>query len=198
MIFAMKDSKHLSLTFRFLRYLGFNYSEKEYGNVSICKVLVKIFLNFYHALLQSMMNWVIFEPIAPRMLRPFLLKRMGAKVGKGVFIGDRVVFDLSHSDMIILEDGVSIAGGSRFLCHQRDFSNYFEGSDYNKLGYVVKPIILKKGCLIGMNSFVLPGVTVGEGAIIGAGSLVSKNIPSWTIATGRPARVTKIIPHREY
>lgn len=72
-----------SLTFRFLRFIGLNYSEEEYGDVSLMKVISKFFGNIYHALLQSMMNWVIFEPIAPRMLRPFLLRRMGAKVGKG-------------------------------------------------------------------------------------------------------------------
>jgi acetyltransferase-like isoleucine patch superfamily enzyme len=57
-----------------------------------------------------------------------------------------------------------------------------------KLGYIVKPIVLKKGCLIGMESFVMPGVTVGEGAIVGAGSLVTKDIPAWTVAAGRPAK----------
>ena len=193
----MSEQKKLSFTYKLLRALGFNYSEEEYGDVSLWKVISKFFGNMYHALLQSMMNWVIFEPIAPRMLRPFLLRRMGAKVGKGVFIGDRVVFDLSHSDMITLEDGVSIAGGSRLLCHQRDFSNYFVGGDYNQLGYTIKPITLKKGCLIGMNSFVLPGVTVGEGAIVGAGSLVAKDIPAWTVATGRPAKVVKQIPEKD-
>jgi acetyltransferase-like isoleucine patch superfamily enzyme len=99
--------------------------------------------------------------------------------------------------MITLEDSVSIAGGTRLLCHQRDFSDYFVGSDYMKLDYTIKPIVLKKGCLIGMESFVLPGVTVGEGAIVGAGSLVTKDIPASTIATGRPAKVVKHIPERE-
>jgi acetyltransferase-like isoleucine patch superfamily enzyme len=65
-----------------------------------------------------------------------------------------------------------------------------------KLGYIVKPIVLKKGCLIGMESFVMPGVTVGEGAIVGAGSLVTKDIPAWTVAAGRPAKVLKEIPRR--
>ena len=65
-----------------------------------------------------------------------------------------------------------------------------------QLDYSIKPIILKKGCLIGMESLVLPGVTVGEGAIVGAGSLVTKDIPAWTIATGRPAKVVKQIPQR--
>jgi len=49
---------------------------------------------------------------------------------------------------------------------------------------------------VGMESFVMPGVTIGEGAIVGAGSLVTKDIPAWTIATGRPAKVVKVIPKR--
>ena len=48
-----------------------------------------------------------------------------------------------------------------------------------------------------MESFIMPGVTIGEGAIVGAGSLVTKDIPAWTIATGRPAKVVKEIPHRK-
>ena len=43
----------------------------------------------------------------------------------------------------------------------------------------------------------MPGVTIGEGAVIGAGSLVTKDIPAWTIAIGRPAKVVKHIPKRE-
>ena len=42
----------------------------------------------------------------------------------------------------------------------------------------------------------MPGVTIGEGAIVGAGSLVTKDIPAWTIAIGRPAKVVKEIPER--
>nr|WP_309569329.1 hypothetical protein [Bacteroides thetaiotaomicron] len=48
-----------------------------------------------------------------------------------------------------------------------------------------------------MESFVMPGVTIGEGAIVGAGSLVTKDIPAWTIAAGRPAKVLKEIPQRQ-
>jgi serine acetyltransferase len=46
-----------------------------------------------------------------------------------------------------------------------------------------------KGCLLGIGTIVLGGVTVGEGAIIGAGSLVVKDIPAWTIDYGSPARL---------
>lgn len=186
----------LSLTFRFLRFLGFNYSEEEYGQVNLFTVIGKVFSNFYHALLQSMMDWVIFAPIAHRMFRPWLLRRMGAKVGKGVYIGDNCKFDLNHSDLLTVEDHVHIASGTRLLCHQRNLSHYYKGDDYAKLGYKLAPIVLKKGCLVGMESFVMPGVTIGEGSIVGAGSLISKNIPDWTIAVGRPAKCVKEIPER--
>ena len=48
-----------------------------------------------------------------------------------------------------------------------------------------------------MESFVMPGVTVGEGAIVGAGSMVTRDIPAWTVAVGRPAKVVKEIAQRE-
>ena len=190
------EQKKLSFTFKMLRRMGFNYSEEEYGQVSIFKVIGKFFFNIHLKMLGKMMDWAILEPFAPRKMRPYLMRKMGCHVGKGCFIGDHVRVDSGHADMITLEDGVSVAGGTRLLCHQRDFSNYYVGSDYNKLGYTIKPIVLKKGCLIGMESFVLPGVTVGEGAIVGAGSLVAKDIPAWTVATGRPAKVVREIPKR--
>ena len=48
-----------------------------------------------------------------------------------------------------------------------------------------------------MESLIMPGVTIGDGAIVGAYSLVTKDIPPYTMATGRPARVVKEIPERE-
>lgn len=191
------EKEKLSMTFRILRGLGFNYSEEEYGNVSLWKVFCKFFGNIRLKFLEGMLDWSILEPFEPRKLRPFILRRMGCKVGKGCFMGDYIRIDTSHPDMITIEDCVSIASGSRLLCHQRDFSDFCVGDDYMKLGYIVKPIVLKKGCLVGMESFVMPGVTIGEGAIVGAGSLVTKDIPAWTIAAGRPAKVLKEIPQRE-
>lgn len=192
-----KEKKKYSLTYRILRKLGFHYSEEEYGQVTILQVLARVYKTYRDGfLLKYVMNSWILSPFLPRKIRPWVLRKVGCHVGKGCFIGDTVIIDSGHSDMITLEDGVSIAGGTRLLCHQRDFSDYFVGSDYLSLGYNVKPIVLKKGCLVGMESFVMPGVTIGEGAIVGAGSLVTKDVPAWTIATGRPAKVVKEIPKR--
>lgn len=187
-----------SLTYRILRKLGFHYSEEEYGQVTLWQVIKRVHKTYRDSfLMKYVMNSWLLSPFLPRKIRPWVLKKVGCHVGKGCFIGDTVKIDTGHADMITLEDGVSVAGGTRLLCHQRDFKDYFVGSDYMKLGYTIKPIVLKKGCLIGMESFVLPGVTVGEGAIVGAGSLVTKDVPAWTIATGRPAKVVKDIPKRE-
>ena len=99
--------------------------------------------------------------------------------------------------MITIEDHVHIASGTRLLCHQRNLNDYCIGDDYAKLGYIIKPIHLSKGCLVGMDSFIMPGVTIGEGAIVGAGSLVTKDVPAWSVATGRPAKVVKNIKERQ-
>lgn len=192
----MSNTK-LSLTFRFLRAIGLNYSEAEYGQISLWKVICKVFSNPYHALLLSMMDWVIFDPIAPRMMRPWLLRRLGAKVAKGVFIGDHCRFDQNHADHIILEENVHIASGTRILCHLRNLSDYHIGDDYAKLPYRLGSVKMCKGSCIGMESMIMPGVTIGEGAIVGAASLVSKNIPAWTIAVGSPAKPVKEFTQRE-
>lgn len=190
-------SKKLSLTYRFLRAIGLNYSEDEYGQVTLWQVVGKFFTNPYHALLLSMMDWVIFDPIAPRMMRPWLLRRLGATVGKGVFIGDHCRFDQNHADHIILEDNVHIASGTRILCHLRNLSDYHIGDDYAKLPYKLGVVKFGKGSCVGMESMVMPGVTIGEGSIIGTASLVSKDIPAWCIAVGSPAKAVKFFTERE-
>ncbi len=191
-------SQQLSKTYRFLRRIGLNYSEEEYGQVTILKVIKRVFKTYHDAfLLKYFMNMVILSPINPRKFRPWILRKIGCTVGKNVFIGDNVKVDAGHSDLIILEENAHVAGGCRLLCHQRDLSNYYVGDDYAKLPYKLGKVILKKGSLVGMNSFVMPGVTVGEGAIVGAGSMVTKDIPAWTIAVGRPAKVVKQIKKRD-
>lgn len=192
------EKKKLSLTFRMLRLLGLNYSEEEYGQVSLWNVIKRVVKTYRDGfLLKYMMNSWLLSPISPRKLRPWVLRKIGCKVGKDVFIGDSVKVDSGHADLIYIGDHAHITGGCRLLCHQRDLSNYYVGDDAAKLPYRLGEIHIGKGCMIGMESMIMPGVTIGEGAIVGAFSLVTKDIPAWTIATGRPAKVVKQIPHRD-
>lgn len=187
----------LSFSYRLLKKIGLNFSEEEYGNVSLWKIFVSALKHIRNAfILKYCMYSVLLSPINYRKIRPILWRWMGAKVGKNCFIGYEVWVDMTNTHLIEIEDHVHIANRCLLLCHQRDLSNYHIGDDYAKLKYNKSKIVLKKGCLIGMNSMILPGVTVGEGAIVGAGSLVTKDIPPWTIATGRPAKVVKKIESR--
>lgn len=192
------EQKKTSITFQMLRGIGLNYSEEEYGQVSLWQVIKRTSKTYRDGfLLKFFMNSWLLAPIAPRKLRPWVLRKIGCHVGKDVFVGDNVKIDSGHADLITIDDHAHIAGGCRLLCHQRDLSNYFVGDDYAKLGYILAPIHLCKGSLVGMESLVMPGVTIGEGAIVGAGSLVTKDVPAWTIATGRPAKVVKQLPQRK-
>lgn len=189
------EYKDTTFTYKLLCRLGFHYPIDDYGDVSIIKVIKQVFINFWHRLLINMMDWAILEPFAPRKLRPLFARLLGAKVGKDVFIGEYVTFDINHSNLITIEDGVHIAGGAHLLCHKKDLSEYGEGKVYGNMPYKYGEIHLCKNCAIGTKSLVMSGVTVGEGAIVGAFSLVTKDIPAWSLAVGSPAKVIKQFPH---
>ena len=185
------EKKKLSTTYKLLRALGFNYSEEEYGDVSLWRVIKQFFKNIRLKSLEKMLDWAILEPFEPRKLRPILIRKMGCHVGKYVRM------DTSYADMIYIGDYSHVTSGCRLLCHQRDLTGYCVGDNAAELGYKTGEIHIGKGVMVGMETLIMPGVTIGDGAIIGAGSIVTRDIPAWTIATGRPARVVKQIPERK-
>ncbi len=71
-----------------------------------------------------------------------------------------------------------------------------DGSFYN-LEYA-KPITIKDNCWLASNVVVCGGVTIGEGCVIGAGSVVTKDIPPYSLAVGNPCRVIRKILERSY
>lgn len=190
----MEKKQNLSLTFRAMRKIGLNYPEKEYGQVSLWQVVKRVCKTYRDGfLLKFMMNSWLLAPLNPRMIRPWVLRKVGCHVGKDVFIGSGVWIDAGHADLIYIGDHAHVTGRTGLLCHKRELKNYRIGDDYAKLPYKTGEIHLGKGCSTGTGTLIMPGVTVGEGAIIGAGSLVTKDIPAWTIAIGRPAKVVKHI-----
>lgn len=186
-----------SFAYRVLKKVGLNFSESEYGDVTFFEVFQRTIIRFRNAfLLKYCTDSVLLSPINARSIRPKIWRKIGCKIGKDVFIGAGCIVDTSNAALIEIEDGVHIAGRSIILCHQRDMSKYFIGVEYGSLPYVRKKVHLKKGCLIGTQSLVMPGVTIGEGAVVGAYSLVTNDIPAWTIAVGRPAKVVKSVPQK--
>ena len=191
------EEKKLSFTFRLMRKMGFNYSEEEYGQVSLWRVIKQFFLNMYRKHLINTMDYAIYEPFNTRKRRAKILRKLGCHVGKDVYVGDHVAIDFSHADLIYIDDYAHITDCCRLLCHQRDLKGYCKGDNAADLPYRLGEIHIGKGVMLGMETMVMPGVTIGDGAIIGAYSLVTKDIPAWTIATGRLAKVVKEIPKRE-
>lgn len=190
------EEKRLSTTYKLLRFLGFNYSEEEYGDVSLSKVFGKFFRNIKLKMLEKMLDSALLEPFEPRKLRAYFIRKMGCHVGKDVFFGDYVRMDTSYADMIYIGDYTHITSGCRLLCHQRDLSNYYVGDNAAECGYRLGEIHIGKGVMVGMETMIMPGVTIGDGAIIGARSMVTKDIPPYCIAVGSPAKVIKQIPQR--
>lgn len=87
---------------------------------------------------------------------------------------------------------------------KNDVVDWKKGLDENKIGSYKDWTNVKKGKVtikdkawIGFNSIILKGVTIGEGAIIGAGSVVTKDVPDWTIVAGNPAKIIREIPENE-
>ena len=190
------EEKELSTTYKLLRALGFNYSVEEYGNVSLWRVFKQFFGNIRKKRLEMMMDWPILQPIAPRKARAFLLRRIGCHVGKNVFIGEYVRMDIWHADLIYIDDYAHVTSGCRILCHQRDLTGYCVGDNAADLKYRTGEVHIGKGVMLGMETMVMPGVTIGDGAIVGARSVVTKDIPPYTIAVGNPAKVIKQISER--
>jgi acetyltransferase-like isoleucine patch superfamily enzyme len=184
-----------SFSYRLLQKLGMDFSEGEYGNISFFFLIKRFFIRMRNSfLLKYCMHSVIFSPFNYRRIRPMLWRWMGVKVASRVFIGYEVLLDTTYAHMIMIEEGVHIANRCILLCHQRDLKDYVVGMEYSKLPYRKGTIVLRKGCLIGMNSVIMPGVEIGEGAIVGTCSLVTKDVPAWTIVAGSPAKVIKKVP----
>lgn len=192
------ESGKLSLTYRLLRKIGLNYPEEEYGQISIWNVICRVCKTYRDGfLLKYVMDSWLLDPLAPRKVRPWVLRKIGCHVGKDVFIGSEVWVDSGHADLIYIGDRTHITARTVLLCHKKNLSDYYQGDDYLKLPYMKGEIHIGAGCSTGTGSMIMPGVTIGDGAIIGAYSLVTKDIPAWTIAIGRPAKVVKEIPKRD-
>lgn len=103
---------------------------------------------------------------------------------EGVRIGDNVTLKTGVSlwNGLMVEDDVFVGPGVQF-CNDR-----FPRSKH----YVdVVSTLLKRGCSLGAGSVILPGVTIGEGAMVGAGSVVTRSVPDHTLVVGNPARIIR-------
>lgn len=177
---------------------------KALEEIGIQKAIKFIFYSFF----TSIVNTILLFPFRPILLR-FVGSQIGKNtiihdvkffnhyqhgfrnliIGKECFIGNEVSLDLS--DAIILKDQVTLSNRVLILTHTNvGYRNHPLQKYFPKF---TKKVLIKKGAFIGANVTILPGVTIGECAFIGAGAVVTKEVPDWAIAVGSPAHVVKRI-----
>ncbi len=119
-----------------------------------------------------------------RILTPFICDFGNrVKFGKNVFINHSAI--LSASGGIEFEDGVSLAPGCRIATINHDFNNRHTLYTYGK-------VTIKKNAWLGMGVTVCPGVTIGKYAVVGAGAVVTKDVPDYAVVGGVPAKIIKM------
>ncbi len=135
-------------------------------------------MNLYHEILRFI------ETLHRRKFELYLksLVDRGLSLGKNVRILDGCFLDPSHCFLISIGDNTVICPNVRLIAH--------DASTKMALGYSkIGKIEIQKNCFVGDSAIILPGVTIGANSIIGAGSVVTKDVPSGMVVAGAPAKV---------
>ena len=91
---------------------------------------------------------------------------------------------------ITIEDNVQIAANVQLLSNSHD--------PYDRQILTCRPVIIRKGAWIGAGATILSRVTIGKHAIVGAASVVTKNVPDYGVAVGNPAKVIKMLDSEKF
>ena len=138
----------------------------------ISRIVKLVFLHLQHL------------PMKSKCWRPAVCKWGGVNVlcPKKTFIGEDVLFDTNYPEDITIDEGVRLTAGVKIVTH---FMNPQTGC------YDRGKVYIGKRAYIGMNTLIVKPVNIGEGAIVGAGSVVTKDIPPYEVWAGNPARFIK-------
>ena len=146
--------------------------------------------------LKFLKSWILHSLAYSSPLPNFVIKLQrsrGVKIGKNCHFSPYVLIDLLHPELITIEDNVTIASNSMIFAHVNPTTNEF----LKNHGYprTIKPVVIKNGAIVSVGCIIIAGVTIGKNSIVGAGSVVSQDIPDFCIAVGNPARIIKKIDH---
>ena len=119
----------------------------------------------------------------------FVEIQKNATVGKNCKISSHTFI----CEGVTIEDNVFVGHGVTFINDLYPRAITDDGSLQSEKDWIAEPTIVKKGASIGSGSTILCKVTIGENAIIGAGSVVTKDVPANTIVCGNPARVRRAL-----
>ncbi|MDY3965023.1 MAG: acyltransferase [Prevotella sp.] len=116
--------------------------------------------------------------------RTKLMRLGGVNIGERSLIYSGVSFDTVYPELITIGNRVRITSGSKIITHFIDPSQ-------PGVHFRIAPVVIEDDVFIGMNTIICNSVTIGKGAMIGAGSVVTKDVPPYQIWAGNPARYIK-------
>lgn len=127
--------------------------------------------------------------------------------GKHILIGDKVIINMNctfvDNNIIEIGDNVLIASNVQIYTathstkiHERIVQKWEERKEI--CNTYALPVKINNGVWIGGGAIILPGITIGENSVIGAGSVVTHSIPANSVAVGNPCRVIKHIENEDY
>ena len=115
------------------------------------------------------------------------------EIQKGVVIGKRCKIQ-SHTficEGVTIEDAVFVGHGVMFINDPDPRATSTDGRLQGEADWTCVPILVKKGASIGSNATILCGVTIGEGALVGAGAVVTRDVPDHAVVAGNPAKILR-------
>jgi acetyltransferase-like isoleucine patch superfamily enzyme len=116
------------------------------------------------------------------------------RIGSGTSFAGACVISAVRN--VVLEENVLLARNVYISDHIHRYTN--RGVPVKEQGVdKIESVLIKRGAWLGQNVVVCPGVTIGQGAVIGGNSVVVHDIPDFSVAVGAPARVVKTIPAAE-
>jgi UDP-2-acetamido-3-amino-2,3-dideoxy-glucuronate N-acetyltransferase len=118
------------------------------------------------------------------------------EIQKGVTVGRRVKIS-SHTfvcEGVTIEDEVFVGHGVMFTNDRYPRATSASGALQTEADWAVVPTLVKRGASIGSHATIIAGVTIGERAIVGAGAVVTRDVPPGTIVAGVPARPLGAVP----
>ena len=111
-------------------------------------------------------------------------RRRGVTIGERVYIGQHCIIDNAYPEYVYIEDDVSLAGNVMVIAHSNPYAQFA-----NVIESGVAPVVIKKGAWIADGAIILRGVTIGENAIVSAGTVVDKDVPAGHVAQGNPMKI---------
>lgn len=146
----------------------------------------RYFLNISY-LFKGILSYLAYIVIAPPSLSARIHRLRGVRFDNcsTVYIAANVLIDSTFPEGVYIQDHVYITRGAKIIAHTT-----FTRPSQKLVGveYIVGSVTLEEGCYIGVNAIVLPSVTVGRCAIVGAGAVVTKDVEPYSIVAGNPAK----------